>query len=113
MNKPSHLIIASLFLLGAWNTEVFGQVECAAPGTLRGIRVDGELMAFSTSIRAVVPTAADQGQGGRRGGGGQFSRDGDALTVTGSLTGGGGRGRCAHCGSELPGSFQGCSAGDR
>ena len=93
MNNPNHLIIASLLLLGSWNTEVFGQVECAAPGTLRGIRVDGELMAFSTSIRAVVPTATNQGQGGRGGGGGgQFSRDGDALTVTGSLTGGGGRG---------------------
>src|ERR1019366_8827702 len=65
---------------------------CAAPGNLRGIRVDGELMAFSTSIRAVVPTAANQGQGGRGGGGGQFSRYGDSLTVTGSLTGGGGRG---------------------
>jgi hypothetical protein len=92
MNNPSHLIIASLFLLGSWNTEVFGQVECAAPGNLRGIRVDGELMAFSTSIHAVLGTAADAGQGGRGGGGGQFSRDGDALTVTGSLAGGGGRG---------------------
>src|ERR1035441_10615070 len=49
-------------------------------------------MAFSTSIRAVLATTADTGQGGRGGGGGQFSRDGDALTVTGSLTGGGGRG---------------------
>jgi O-glycosyl hydrolase len=92
MNNPSHLIIASLLLLGSWNTEVFGQVECTGQGNLRGIRVDGELMAFSTSIRAVGPTAADQGQGGRGGGGGRFSRDGETLTVTGNLTGGGGRG---------------------
>ncbi len=50
-------------------------------------------MAFGTSIRAVVSAEADESQGGRgRGGGGQFSRDGDALIVTGSLTGGAGRG---------------------
>jgi hypothetical protein len=99
MNILRHCIIASLFLLGCWSVEVFGQVECAAPGNLRGIRVDGELMAFSTSIRAVAPTSVDQGQvpGGRGGGGrGQFYRDGGALVVTGSLSGGaggGGRGR--------------------
>jgi len=72
MNTPHRLIVASLFLLGSWNNAVLGQVECAAPGNLRGIRVDGELMAFSTSIRAVVPTPADEAQGGRgRGGGGR------------------------------------------
>ena len=93
MNTRRYLIVASLFLLGSWNPEVFGQVECTAPGNLRGIRVDGELMAFSTSIRAVVPTAAAEGQGGRgRGGGGQFSRDGGALIATGSLSDGAGRG---------------------
>src|ERR1035437_8980015 len=93
MKVQHHLIVVALFLLGFWNTEVFGQVECAAPGNLRGIRVDGELMAFSTSIHAVLGMAADAGQGGRGGGGGgQFSRNGSALTVTGSLTGGAGRG---------------------
>ena len=93
MYTPHHLIIASLLLLGSWNAEVLGQVECAAPGNLRGIRIDGELMAFSTSLRAIVPTAADEGQGGRgRGVGGQFSREGGALIVTGNLTGGSSRG---------------------
>src|SRR5208337_2251037 len=93
MNTLHHLTVASLFLLGSWNIELFGQVECAAPGNLRGIRVDGELMAFSTSIRAVISTAADESQGSRgRGVGGQFSRDGGALIVNGNLTGGAGRG---------------------
>ncbi|MGO9203870.1 MAG: hypothetical protein ACLQM8_25400 [Limisphaerales bacterium] len=93
MNTLHHLTVASLFLLGSWNIELFGQAECAAPGNLRGIRVDGELMAFSTSIRAVISTAADESQGSRgRGVGGQFSRDGGALIVNGSLTGGAGRG---------------------
>jgi hypothetical protein len=85
-------IFASLFLLGSLNTDVFGQVECTGQGNLRGIRVDGELMAFSTSIRAVVATTTEEVAGNRgRGGGGQFSRDGGALIVTGNLTGGPGR----------------------
>jgi O-glycosyl hydrolase len=43
-------------------------------------------MAFSTSLRAVVPGAAEQGQG--EVGWGRFSREGGALIVRGSLTGG-------------------------
>jgi hypothetical protein len=85
-------IVASLFALGSWNAEAFGQVECTPEGNLRGIRVQGELMAFRTSIRAVVSDAGD-GQGGRgRGSGGQFSRKDGALIATGSLSGDTGRG---------------------
>ena len=97
---PHHLIVMSTVLLCSSGAGVFGQVECTAPGNLRGIRIDGELMAFSTSIHAIAPTAveADQGDRGR---GGQFSREGDTLTMTGNLTDGtrrrvgpsGGRGR--------------------
>src|SRR5208337_4999229 len=93
MKTQCYLSIASLILVGSWSTEVFGQAECAAGGNLRGVRVDSELMAFRTSIRAVVTAAVPEGEGGRGGGpGGQFSRDGGGLIVTGSLTGGGGRG---------------------
>jgi O-glycosyl hydrolase len=98
--RPHHPIVMSIVLLCSSGAGVFGQVECTAPGNLRGIRIDGELMAFSTSIRAIAPTAveADQGDRGR---GGQFSREGDTLTMTGNLTDGtrrrvgpgGGRGR--------------------
>ncbi|MGO8678931.1 MAG: hypothetical protein ACLQVX_24085 [Limisphaerales bacterium] len=93
MIHPLHpLTIAVLILLGPWNTEVFGQAECAAGGNLRGIRVDGELMAFGASIRPVISAGADESQGGRgRGVGGQFSRQDGALMVTGSLAGGSGR----------------------
>ena len=93
MNTPYYLIATALLLLGSWNTAVFGQVECSAPGNLRGIRTDGELMAFTTSIHAVLPAAAEENQGGRSRDGGQFSREGDIVTVTGSLVGGAGRRR--------------------
>jgi len=93
MNTIHRLIVAPLLLLTSWNAEVFGQVECNGQGNLRGIRVDGELMAFSASIRADLPGAAAEGQSGRgRGGGGRFSRDGGVLTASGSLAGGAGRG---------------------
>ncbi|MGO9110290.1 MAG: hypothetical protein ACLP9L_13780 [Thermoguttaceae bacterium] len=88
MKTLPRLLVASLFVLGSWSAEVFGQVECSAQGNLRGIRVDVDLMAFSASIRAVVPGAAAEGRGSR-GRGGQFSRDDSRLIVTGSLTGGG------------------------
>ena len=81
------LIIASLLPPGFWNTGVFGQVECTAPGNLHGIRVDGELMAFSTSIHAVASTTVEANPGDR-GRGGRFSREGDTLIMTGSLSGG-------------------------
>ncbi len=55
MTILKNLAATLLVLLGSWNTRVFGQLECAAPGNLRGIRVDGELMAFSTSIRVSIP----------------------------------------------------------
>ena len=93
MHTSSNLVVAVLVILGSWGAEVCGQVECTGTGNLRGIRVDGELMAFGTSIRAVVPSAAGEGQGGRpRGAGGQFSREGGALIVTGRLSGGPGPG---------------------
>jgi hypothetical protein len=91
MNIPQRLAFATILLLASWNPDVSGQVECTGTGSLRGIRVEGELMAFSTSIRAITSTSAEiaggRGRGGG-GGGGQFSRDGNTLTITGSLTGG-------------------------
>ncbi|MBC8095818.1 MAG: hypothetical protein H7Y43_08395, partial [Akkermansiaceae bacterium] len=90
-------VIAAAFFLGALNAKLAAQVECATVGNLRGLRVDGELMAFSSSLRAVSSVAEGQGNRGQGGGGGergggQFFREGDTLTMSGSLTGGGERG---------------------
>jgi O-glycosyl hydrolase len=87
-------LIATVLLLGLGRGELFAQVECVGSGNLRGIRVDGQLMAFTTSIRMVTTNSAPAG--GRRGqggaGGGEYTRNDVGLVVTGSLTGGGRRG---------------------
>jgi O-glycosyl hydrolase len=90
MNTSLRWFAASLLLLISWNRG-FGQVECSGTGNLRGIRVDGDLMAFTTGIRAVVPSTPEQGRRGRGEGSGRFSREGDTITVNGSLLGGTGR----------------------
>jgi Glycosyl hydrolase family 30 TIM-barrel domain len=91
MKISPRLMLASLLLLGIHNTDVFGQVECTGQGNLRGIRVDGELMAFTGSIRVVASAAASTNQFGRGRGGGEYSHDNGGLIVTGNLAGGGGR----------------------
>jgi hypothetical protein len=78
-------IIASLVLIAGWNVRAFGQVECTGEGNLRGIRVDGELMAFSTGIRGPVHDVMEGGQFRRPVGRGRFSRESDSLIVTGGL----------------------------
>jgi O-glycosyl hydrolase len=92
MKTPHRFLVVSFLVLGLGNAGVLAQVECSTPGNIRGIRVDGELMAFNATVRAVV--SAQDGSGGVRGGagGGQFSREGSIFTMTGSLSGGGGRG---------------------
>jgi O-glycosyl hydrolase len=93
MKTARYLIAAAVMLLGLQNTRLLGQVECVGSGNLRGVRIDGELMAFTTSIRAIISTNISTNQGGRGRGGGQYTRDDGLLTVTGNLTGGGRRGR--------------------
>jgi hypothetical protein len=83
MKISRYSTIASLVLLAGWSGQVLGQVECTGQGNLRGIRVDGELMAFGTRIRAVVPEEAEQTRSGR--GRVRFSRQDGSLVVTGDL----------------------------
>jgi hypothetical protein len=91
MTISRRLIAASLLLLCLGGADAFGQVECAGSGNLRGIRVDGELMAFTGSIRVVASAAAPTNQFGRGRGAGVYSRDNGVLVVTGNIAGGGGR----------------------
>lgn len=45
--------VLTMFLLLPFCSNSFGQVECVPWGGLRGIRIDGEMMSFTTGIRAV------------------------------------------------------------
>jgi hypothetical protein len=81
-------LIAAVLLVGSSSTQLLAQVECVGSGNLRGFRIDGELMAFSTSIRMVTTNSAPAGRRGGGGGSGEYTRNDSGLVVTGSLTGG-------------------------
>jgi O-glycosyl hydrolase len=85
--------IIAVLLLGLGGAPLSAQVECTGSGNLRGVRIDGELMAFTTSIRMVTTNSAQTGgRRGQGGGSGEYTKDDSGLVVTGSLTGGGRRG---------------------
>ena len=116
MTISRRLILCFLLLLGFRNTEVLGQVECVGSGNLRGIRVDGELMAFTGSIRVVASPTAPTNQFGRGRGAALYSRDNGVLVVTGNIAGGGRRGRrggaaASGTGASYRATYQNVAAG--
>ena len=56
-------LLLTICLLGLV-PRIFAQAECNVWGGLRGIRVEGELIAFTTGLRAVPPDAAPVGRPG-------------------------------------------------
>ncbi len=61
--KPNiYLLVIILWCLSGISYRSFGQAECTAWGNVNGIRVDGELMKFETSIRAVQKNWLDYTQ---------------------------------------------------
>ena len=61
--KPTfYLMIIILWSLSGFSFKSFGQAECTAWGNVNGIRVDGELMKFETSIRVVQKNWLDYSQ---------------------------------------------------
>ncbi|MBP7935959.1 MAG: hypothetical protein KA354_15035 [Phycisphaerae bacterium] len=80
-------ILISALLVASCSPVVLAQLEAMSNGNLRGIRIDGELMAFTAGIRV---TAAGGSKGGPTGvgrsGGGRYSRQGMDLVVTGDLS---------------------------
>ncbi len=97
LNHMKYLIAATVLLPGLCCSKLSAQVECVGSGNLRGIRVNGELMAFTTSIRMWPPamitmetsqTARDRS----RAGSGEYTHNDAGLIVTGNFTGGGRRG---------------------
>jgi hypothetical protein len=95
MTTPRRWILALTYLVGVagfagWASPVFGQVETQPWGNLRGIRVDGELVPFTTGIRAVpdgsilgepsLEKLAGAGNAARA----SYARDGDRQTIRGA-----------------------------
>ena len=85
MNSPAHWVLAAICAC-VWCSDAFGQAECSGWGGLRGIRVDGELMAFTTGVRAVSPGLPIVQTRGERLINPQFSRDGDKQICSGGLS---------------------------
>ncbi|MGD0138008.1 MAG: hypothetical protein ABSD28_03975 [Tepidisphaeraceae bacterium] len=84
--RPILLSMLATLILLPFCSKSFGQAECVPSGGLRGIRIEGELMAFTTGIRAVRAGSTSIVQArGERLGNAQFSRDGDKQICSGGL----------------------------
>jgi hypothetical protein len=87
MNTMTRWAVAMMWVCFA-GSSVFGQTEVSAWGSFRGIRVDGELMAFKTGVRAIGLTATTTASADQRGemlGNVQFVREGDEQICSGGL----------------------------
>ncbi|HMB96023.1 MAG TPA: hypothetical protein VKK61_08295, partial [Tepidisphaeraceae bacterium] len=85
MNTPHYLLIAALCGL-VLCSEVFGQAECTGWGGLRGIRIDGELMKFTSGLLAARPDWSEIAQTGNElVRNPHYVRDGNKQTTSGSL----------------------------
>ena len=86
--SPLRSIFALAILVTSCCAAAYGQIEVTASGSLRGVRIDGELMAFKAGIRVVSPEGSKSGPvGGGKTAGGRYSREGTDFVVTGDLSG--------------------------
>lgn len=89
-------LFATILLLGLCSLKLPAQVECTGPGNPRGIRLNGELMAFSTSVRLLparmIIDTPETARDTSRDGSGEYSHNDAGLIVTGNFSGGGRRG---------------------
>jgi hypothetical protein len=101
LNRRS--IVVSIICLAASATVALGQAECNGYGGLRGIRVDGQLMPFTTILRATrrsdgaVATTANE-----RTRNPTFTHNGDTQVCTGGLAFGGAGGSFAFADRRVP-----------
>ncbi len=79
---PSFLIVSlCLLMITGFSNNVFAQAEVTAWGNLRGIRVDGQLMKFKTSLRIVGDDWSNILQTAKERQNPKYSRDGIERTI--------------------------------
>ena len=78
------LAIALLFAVGIENS--FAQAELTAWGNLSGLRIDGQLMKFTSSICLIGPSMADVTATGKERQRPMYTRNGDKQIVTTELS---------------------------
>ncbi|MGD0462043.1 MAG: hypothetical protein ABSB74_06110 [Tepidisphaeraceae bacterium] len=84
MNTMSRWVVAMVWVCFSCGA-AFGQAEVSGWGSLRGIRLDGELMAFTTGVRAVGSATPDVDRRGEMLGNAHFAREGNEQICTGGL----------------------------
>jgi len=77
----SILFLLSFLILGNLYTNISAQPETAAWGNITGIRVNGELMKFESSIRVVQPNLMDFSQTEKEKQRPEFNRDGSKVII--------------------------------
>ena len=75
-------IAAGIWLLSGLAIQSFGQAECTAWGNVNGMRVDGELMKFETSLRIVYKNWMEYTQTEKEKQNPTFTRNGSRATIT-------------------------------
>jgi len=88
MNTLKYFLIVmalGVWILGSLVNPALGQAECTAWGNLTGIRVDGQLMEFETSLRVVAPDWSRFTQTAKERQLPRFSRDGNKQTISSRL----------------------------
>jgi|YelNatPaOPRAMG01_1025707.scaffolds.fasta_scaffold02043_3 hypothetical protein len=78
-------LIALIWIISGFMFQSFGQAECTAWGNINGIRVDGELMKFETSIRAINKNWFDYSQTAKERQNPTFERKGSKAFITSML----------------------------
>ncbi len=86
MKYFSSFFVTALLFLGAVANRSFGQAELTARGNLQGIRIDGQLMKFTSSICLIGASMADVKETGRDDQRQTYKREGDKQVVVNELS---------------------------
>ncbi len=87
MNTMNQWVVATMCLCFSCGA-AFGQAEVSAWGGLRGIRIDGALMAFTTGLRAIGSTTPSDDRRGEMLGNAHYLHEGSRQICTGGLRAG-------------------------